>query len=56
MTLEKVGSDIRVCGVKEEYMGSSKYSPDSDGCSDLGSDELLTFFGDIRIRGEVSLS
>lgn len=55
MTFDVVDDNVKICGVKKEFVKSGDFSPNREGCVELTFNKLLTFVGDITIRGEYTI-
>lgn len=56
MTFESQGSTVHICWVKKEFMKNGEFAPNREWCMYVTYDQLLTFVGDITVRGEYTFS
>lgn len=55
MTLTRTDDGLTICGIEERYVRSRDFRPNRDGCSELNFDQVLGFFADIKITGNITL-
>jgi penicillin-binding protein 1A len=53
ITLEKDDDEVLICGIKEEYIRDTSFTPDGKWCVSSIHDEVLNFFWDIIVRDEI---
>lgn len=56
ITLETDNDNVKICGIKAEYIRNTDYSPDNNSCSTVNQENLLDFFGDILIKDDITHS
>ena len=56
MTIEGKWNEVSICGVKNEYVRNTIYSPDHGWCTNITHDDLLGFLGDMIIKWTVTAS
>ena len=54
MTLEKTGDELKICNVKEEYMKESSFDVSREGCTNMGTKEVINFFANITIPKNIT--
>lgn len=56
MTFESQDNTVHICWVKKDFIKNGEFSPNKEWCIDVWFDALLTFVGDIAVRGEYDFS
>ena len=56
ITIEWKWDRVSLCGIEEKYVRNVQFKPNSDGCISISHDEILPFFWDIIIKGNITSS
>ena len=56
MTMERLDSGLKICWVQSNAIRNNTFTPDKQGCLDLGFNEVLDFIGNIAITKDITTS